>query len=132
VGSPFRVAPNAEPAGTCPPPSNGACQAGGGQHETFTVAQINPPRALVYRSRRGRIDLTWSITLRADNLGTDNRPRTRVLLRLRLAHARRPWVANTAGELIDLLTIAAMAAGLHERLTEREASRSSTASPPDP
>jgi hypothetical protein len=31
---------------------------------------------------------------------------------------RRKWLAGTAGELVDFLTIAGMAAGLKERLEE--------------
>ena len=38
----------------------------GGPDETFTVVTIDPPIALVYRSRRGRTDVTWSILLRPD------------------------------------------------------------------
>lgn len=83
----------------------------GGRDETFTVAEIDPPRYLVYRSQRGAVSLTWSIVLR-ELPG----PRTRVLLRLRLAPVRRVWLARTGGELIDLLTVAGMAAGLRERL----------------
>jgi hypothetical protein len=37
-------------------------------------------------------------------------------LRLRLGSVRRIWLAETAGELFDLLTIAGLAAGLRERL----------------
>jgi hypothetical protein len=86
----------------------------GGRDETFTVVTIDPPIALVYRSRRGRTDVTWSILLRPDG------EQTRVLLRLRLSPVRRVWLATTAGELIDLLTITAMAAGLRERLTSTD------------
>jgi hypothetical protein len=100
----------------------------GGRHETFEVAQITPPTALVYRSRRGRTDLTWSLTLEpvggqpasghlASGEPASGEPaRTRVFLRLRMAPVRRLWLARTAGELIDLLTVAGMAAGLAERL----------------
>ena len=35
----------------------------GGRHETFEVAAITAPSSLVYRSRRGHTDLTWSLTL---------------------------------------------------------------------
>ena len=77
--------------------------------KTFTVVTIDPPITLVYRSRRGRTDVTRSILLRPDG------EQTRVLLRLRLGAVRRVWLAKTAGELIDLLTITAMAAGLRER-----------------
>ncbi|GAA1236453.1 hypothetical protein [Pseudonocardia alaniniphila] len=82
----------------------------GGRHETFTVATIEPPTTLVYRSHRGHIDVSWSIVLRPDG------EHTRVLLRLRLGSVRRKWLAETAGELLDLLTIAGLAAGLRERL----------------
>lgn len=85
----------------------------GGRHETFTVATIDPPTELVYRSRRGRTDVSWSIVLRSDG------DQTRVLLRLRLGPVRRVRLATTAGELLDLLTIAGMAAGLRERLATR-------------
>lgn len=85
----------------------------GGRRETFTVAEIDPPATLVYRSRRGRTDVSWSIVLRPDG------ERTRVLLRLRLGPVRRVWLAATAGELLDLLTVAGMAAGLAERLAAR-------------
>jgi hypothetical protein len=82
----------------------------GGPNATFEVAEINRPYALVYRSRRGHIDLTWSITLEP------GKQLTRVFLRLRMAPVRRRWLAKTGGELIDLLTVAGMAAGLRERL----------------
>jgi hypothetical protein len=60
------------------------------------------------------MNVTWSITLRpAPVLG---RPGARVHLRLRLGPVRRRWLARTAGEFVDALTIAAMAAGLRERL----------------
>jgi hypothetical protein len=58
--------------------------------------------------------VTWSILLRPDG------EQTRVLLRLRLGTVRRVWLATTAGELNDLLTITAMAAGLRERLTSTD------------
>jgi hypothetical protein len=84
----------------------------GGRHETFTVAEIDPPRCLVYRSVRGRAAVTWSIDLRPAPNGT------RVLLRLRMAPIRRVWLARTAGEFVDALTVAALAAGLRERLVD--------------
>jgi hypothetical protein len=86
----------------------------GGRHETFEVAEIRRPSALVYRSRRGSTDVTWSLTLeRAQGAGPDA---TRIFLRLRLWPVRRRWLANTAGELLDADTIAGLAAGLRERL----------------
>jgi hypothetical protein len=86
----------------------------GGPHETFGAVNVDRPFALVYRSRRGRTDLTWAIVL----AGLPGE-RTRVRLRLRLAPVRRRWLATTAGEAMDVLTVAGMAAGLRERLAER-------------
>lgn len=86
----------------------------GGPSETFTVASIDPPRTLVYRSQRGEAVISWSIVLRA--IQSDAGPATRVLLRLRMGPIRHRWLARTAGDAVDLLTIAAMAAGLRERL----------------
>jgi hypothetical protein len=85
----------------------------GGRDATFQVAQIAPPGALVYSSRRGRTSLTWSLSLEA----VSGEPgRTRVFLRLRMAPVRHQVLARTAGELVDRLTVAGMAAGLAERL----------------
>ena len=88
----------------------------GGRHESFEVALLERPHHVVYTSRRGRVSLTWSILLRPGT--TDDE--TRVLLRLRMAPIKRIWLAKSAGELLDLLTIAGMAAGLRERLGERD------------
>jgi hypothetical protein len=84
----------------------------GGKNETFEVAEIRPPNELVYISQRGRTSLTWSITLEPRKGGRQ----TRVFLRLRLAPVKRKWLAQSAGELFDALTVAGMAAGLRERL----------------
>jgi hypothetical protein len=90
----------------------------GGRDATFQVAQIVPPSVLVYRSRRGRTNLTWSLALES---ASGDPGRTRVFLRLRMTPVRRKLLARTAGELIDLLTVAGMAAGLAERLRSQEA-----------
>ncbi len=82
----------------------------GGSHATFTVHQMVRDSVLVFTSRRGRTDITWSIRLRP--VGTDA---TRVQLRLRLGPVRHKWLVDTVGEFFDLLTIAGMAAGLEER-----------------
>ena len=82
----------------------------GGRDETFVVDEIEPPHVLVYRSRRGSTDVSWSITLRPVPDGT------RVLLRLRLGPVRRVRLAETLGGAVDALTIAGLAAGLRERL----------------
>jgi Polyketide cyclase / dehydrase and lipid transport len=85
----------------------------GGRNATFEVAQISPPHSLVYRSRRGGTSVSWSLTL--EPAGADGSS-TRVLARLRLAPVRHLLLARTAGELVDKLTIAGMAAGLRERV----------------
>jgi hypothetical protein len=87
----------------------------GGRDETFEVAEIDPP-ALVYRSRRNATEVTWSIPLAPAGGGGPGR--TRVHLRLRMAPVRHKRIVRTAGELLDLLTVAGMAAGLRERLAE--------------
>jgi hypothetical protein len=92
----------------------------GGRHETFEVAGISPPVSLVYRSRRGHTGVSWSLTLEPVAGRTDQ---TRVFLRLRMAPVRHQRLARTAGELLDLLTVAGMAAGLKERLAEHETAR---------
>lgn len=90
----------------------------GGRNATFQIAQITPPGALVYRSRRGHTSMTWSLSLES----VSSEPaQTRVFLRLRMAPVRHKLLARTAGELIDLLTIAGMAAGLAERLRGQDA-----------
>ena len=88
----------------------------GGADETFEVVTIRPPDELVYRSQRRRLGVSWAITLAetevAGTLGT------RVHLRLRLGPVRRIGLARVGGGLVDLVTIAGMAAGLRERLDE--------------
>jgi hypothetical protein len=84
----------------------------GGRDETFTVAEIDPARHLVYSSRRGRAKVSWSIVLREAPGGT------RVRLRLRMAPIEHIRLARTAGGFIDALTVAGMAAGLRERLED--------------
>ncbi len=94
----------------------------GGRHATFEVVRLEPPSVLVYRSTRGSTRLSWAIVLR--DVGTLDRPRTRVQLRLRLGPVRRPRLARSAGGFLDALTVAGLASGLRERLDARENSRS--------
>jgi len=89
----------------------------GGKSATFEVAAAEPPSALVYRSVRGQLAMTWALTLSpVPAAGTGTAGQTRVHLRLRLKPVRRRWLARTAGGFIDLVTIAGLAAGLTERL----------------
>jgi hypothetical protein len=82
----------------------------GGPDATFVVLSVDEPHAIVYRSTRGAVNLSWVIALRPEG------PGTRVHLRLRLGPIRRPRLAETVGGLLDLLTIAGLAAGLRERV----------------
>lgn len=85
----------------------------GGRDETFEVLALEERRSIVYGSRRGRTELTWSITV----VPVDP-ARTRVFFRLRLAPVKRTWLATSVGDYFDGLTIAGMVAGLRERLAE--------------
>jgi hypothetical protein len=84
----------------------------GGKDATFEVVQVDAPHTLVYRSTRGHTDVSWAITLSAQDQGT------RVHLRLRLGPVRLVQLAENLGGLFDALTIAGMAAGLRERLRQ--------------
>jgi hypothetical protein len=82
----------------------------GGADATFTLHAVDPPRTLLYTSRRGRTDLTWCLRLTPVATGT------RVHLRLRLAPVRHHRLASTVGGAVDALTVAGLAAGLRERV----------------
>ena len=86
----------------------------GGPAETLQVAVLDRPSALVYRSLRGRMQMSWSITLTPEPAQP---ARTRVRLRLALGPVRRKWLANSVGNLFDALTVAGLAAGLEERVS---------------
>lgn len=90
----------------------------GGKRESFEVTEIEPPSHLVYRSTRGHVAVSWSISL------SPIRPAaTRIHLRLRLGGVRHPRLVGAGGGVLDLVTIAAMAAGLAERLQKVSGSR---------
>jgi hypothetical protein len=84
----------------------------GGRDATFTIETHEPPTTLVHSSRRGDLRISWAIVLRPAG-GTG----TRAHLRFRIAGVRRVWLLRTGGELVDLLTVAGLAAGLRERVT---------------
>jgi hypothetical protein len=83
----------------------------GGRDATFTIVTHDAPTTLVHSSTRGRLRISWAIVLAAQ---PDRR--TRVHLRFRVAGVRRRRLVEHGGGLIDLLTVAALAAGLRERL----------------
>ena len=94
----------------------------GGRDATFRVAVVDSPGVLVYESRRGRTAVSWAIS--ATHLPLpQRRPATRIHLRLRLGPVRRPRGAERAVGLLDLLTIAGLAAGLAERVADDPAGR---------
>jgi hypothetical protein len=84
----------------------------GGRHATLTLAARDPHRYLVHRSQRGAVGFTWALVTLPAGRGS-----TRVQSRVRLAHLRRPWVAEHLGGAFDLLTVAGLAHGLRERLS---------------
>jgi len=94
----------------------------GGRDATFEIVEVDPPRALVHRSQRGALAISWAIVLRpapANGNAADEAPGTRVHLRLRLAGVKHRRLVAIGGGLFDLLTIAGLAAGLRERLRAR-------------
>ncbi len=74
----------------------------GGAHATYwEIVTQDAPNVLVHRSTRGAMQLSWAIVLHPEPAG--------------LGHRR---LAEIGGGLLDLLTIAGLAAGLRERLAE--------------
>lgn len=88
----------------------------GGRDATFTIVDHTPPTTLVHRSERGALRISWAIVVRPDDDGS------RVHLRFRIAGVRRVWLVRTGGELMDLATVAGLAAGLRERVAGPEPS----------
>jgi hypothetical protein len=88
----------------------------GGRHATFEIAFLDPPRALVHTTTRGRTRGSWAIVLTAYDAPQGRG--THVQLRLRLSPVKRPWLARTFGEAIDAATVAGLAAGLRERVAD--------------
>lgn len=84
----------------------------GGADATFTVEQIEAPRLIVYSSLRGEAGVSWVLHLE------ERGATTRLHLRLRIGPVKHPRLVGTAGGWFDLLTIAGLAAGLRERLTD--------------
>lgn len=86
----------------------------GGREASFTVAVLDPPRALVHRDVRGRTHLSWALVLSPTEAGT------RLHLRLRLAPVRHVRLAETLGGLVDAVTVVGLAAGLRERVADHD------------
>jgi hypothetical protein len=80
---------------------------------TFRIEIHDCPTVLVHSSTRGHLRMSWAILLHARSGGT------RMHLRLRLAGVRHRRLAEVGGGLVDLLTVAGLAAGLRERVDPR-------------
>ncbi len=84
----------------------------GGRNATLQTVRHDPPDLALYRSTRGNLQMTWMILLHTELSGG-----TRVHLRVRMAGIKRRRAAQVGGGLLDLLSVAGLAAGLRERLT---------------
>jgi hypothetical protein len=85
----------------------------GGRDATFEIVVHDAPSALVHRSTRGRLRISWAIVLRPAQSDT-----TRVHLRFKMSGARHRRLVEIGGGLVDLCTVAGLAEGLRERLAE--------------
>lgn len=87
----------------------------GGAGATFEIVALEPPTTIVHWSRRGNLRISWTIVVhpRGDHA-------SRVQLRFQIAGVRRVWLVRGPGEALDWLTVAGLAAGLHERVTEHQ------------
>lgn len=84
----------------------------GGPNATFEIVEHEPPHLIVHRSVRGRLLISWVIRLYEIEPGA-----TRVHLRFRISGVKRRRLVEYGGGLIDLLTVAGLAAGLRERVS---------------
>jgi hypothetical protein len=89
----------------------------GGPGATFEVVTLDPPRALVHRSVRGRGDrepvrISWALVLTPVDAGT----RLHLRLRISALGRRAPRLMTTLAGLVDEATVAPLFAGLAERL----------------
>lgn len=93
----------------------------GGRTATFRADVVEAPTTLVYSSTRGTTGVSWSITLAARDsapVESATHPVTRLHFRLRLGPVKHIRLAESAGGFFDLLTIAGLAHGLRERLSD--------------
>lgn len=84
----------------------------GGKNATFEIVTHEAPNLLVHRSTRGDMQLSWAIMLHPSAGGT------RMHLRLRMAGIKHRRIAEIGGGLVDLLTVAGLAGGLRERVSD--------------
>jgi hypothetical protein len=84
----------------------------GGRGATLTVTEVSEPARIVFASRRGHLDVGW--TLELSDLGG----RTGFRSVVRVGPVRHRWLAEYGGGLFDWFTIWGLVAGLRERLAE--------------
>ena len=93
----------------------------GGPDATFEVVTLDPPRALVHRSRRPRrggppMEISWALVL--DPLDGD-RCRLHLWLRIDRVGRRAPALVAAAADLVDGATVRPLFAGPAERVCTR-------------
>lgn len=84
----------------------------GGRHASLQTVVHDAPDLALHRSTRGDMQMSWMILLHSEPGGA-----TRVHLRLRIAGVKLRRLAQAGGGMLDLLTVAGLAAGLRERVT---------------
>ena len=84
----------------------------GGRHASLQTVVNDAPDLALHRSTRGDMQMSWMILLHSEPGGA-----TRVHLRLRIAGVKLRRLAQAGGGMLDLLTVAGLAAGLRERVT---------------
>ena len=82
-----------------------------GGDATLTVLALDPPSTLLlHGTRRRGLEVTWVLRL------TRHLDGCRVHSRTRLSGVRGPLLARRADDLVELVTLAGLAAGLRERV----------------
>lgn len=84
----------------------------GGQDATLTVTEVAEPSRLVFESRRGHLDVGWTLEL------TDISGRTGFRSVVRVGPVKHRWLAAYGGGLFDWFTTWGLVNGLRERVAE--------------
>jgi hypothetical protein len=91
----------------------------GGSDATLRLAELDPPRSLVWLSTRDRrkrppLNFSWALVLRDTAAGE-----CELLLRLRIDLAGgRKWLARYGGGALDWVTVKLLERGLRERVSQ--------------
>ena len=78
----------------------------------MTVTEVAEPSRLVFESRRGHLDVGWTLEL------TDISGRTGFRSVVRVGPVKHRWLAAYGGGLFDWFTIWGLVNGLRERVAE--------------